>query len=326
MSAGPSYELVGCPVCESRHSEEIADSDSIRRELEILWEFQTRRLSPRVPVMHLLDRVVFSQDPPLRLARCSDCGTVYRNPREDAEGVVDAYATEHPDLAAMRDLFRVQRRDYRAQARRLTRAAGRPGTGLEVGSYVGGFLSAAADQGWAFEGVDVNAGSVEFARRQGLRATLGRLEEMTIDRSYSAVAIWNCFDQLPDPRDTVRRARRLLVPGGLLVLRVPNGAFYCRWRRRSERSGGYLARAVLAHNNLMGFPYRHGFTPASLSKLLRRSGFEPVRVFGDTLVTTSGRWTRRWAAWEERTVKAALRATRAPPMRMPWFEVYARAV
>lgn len=326
MSSGPSYDLVACPVCESGQSEEIADRDAIRRELELLWEFQTRRLSPQVPVMHLLDRVVFSQDPPLRLARCSECGTVYRNPREDAGDVVDAYAAEDPDIDAMRDLFRVQRRAYRAQARRLTEVAGRPGTGLEVGSYVGAFLSAAADHGWTFEGIDVNAGSVEFTRRQGLGARVGRLEDTTIDRSYSAVAIWNCFDQLPDPREALRCARRLLVPGGILALRVPNGAFYCRWRPRSEGAVGYLARAVLSYDNLMGFPYRHGFTPGSLSKLLRRSGLEPVRVMGDTLVTTSGPWTHRWAAWEEKAVKAALRSTRAEPARMPWFEIYARAV
>ena len=45
---------------------------------------------------------------------------------------------------------------YVAQLSRLMTIAGRHGRGLEVGSYTGGFLVAARDAGWTFDGLDVN--------------------------------------------------------------------------------------------------------------------------------------------------------------------------
>jgi hypothetical protein len=111
----------------------------------------------------------------------------------------------------------------------------------------------------------------------------------------------------------------------VLTVRVPNGAFYARTRARLAGPLGAAARLLLAHNNLLAFPYRFGFTVESLGRLLRATGFEVVRVYGDVLVPTADRWTRRWAALEERAVKGALRAVaRAAPATAPWLEIYAR--
>ena len=86
---------------------------------------------------------------------------------------------------------------------------------------------------------------------------------------------------------------------------------------------------MLAHNNLLTFPYRYGFTLRSLRRLLRDSGLEVIRVYGDTLVPVADEHTRTWARLEERAVKGALRALRAmrvtPASASPWLEVYARA-
>lgn len=322
----PSYELTACPVCGSGEAVEIATAVSLQREVEDLWEFQMRRLRPGVPVRHLVDRVVFSQDPPLRLAACQMCGTIYRNPRERADALVELYAEEEPDSATLGTLFDLQRAAYRAQMERLHSLVGHTGSGLEVGSYIGAFLAAAAERGWSFEGIDVNDSATGFACKRGLSARRGTLEAQQGDRRYDAVAIWNCLDQLPDPRSAVLAARRLLEPGGVLAIRVPNGGFYARWRRRLAGPAGSLARALLSHNNLLGFPYRHGLNPSSAARLLRASGFEPVMTLGDTLVPTADRWTRRWAVVEEQVLKSALRAARLPPARMPWFEMYARAI
>ena len=205
-----------------------------------------------------------------------------------------------------------------------TAAAGAvPGPGLEVGSYVGGFLEAARARGWRMEGVDVNEGASEFARSRGFRVRTGTLEELAAGPRYRAVAIWNCFDQLAEPRAVVRAARERLLSGGLLAIRVPHGGCYAALRPLLTGPLRWGARVVLAHNNLLGFPYRHGFTPSSLGRLLREEGFRPVAVVGDTLAPIADRWTRGWAAREERAVKALLRRVR-PVLPAPWFELYAR--
>jgi 2-polyprenyl-3-methyl-5-hydroxy-6-metoxy-1,4-benzoquinol methylase len=324
----PSYDLTPCPVCSSNDAREIASADDARAEMETLWEFHQRRLRPGTPPRALADRVTFSQAPPLRLAQCRRCSLIYRNPRERAVELVETYAGEMPDEATLRTLHANQRRAYRAQARRLEQALGRRGPGLEVGSYVGAFLGAAHDAGWTFEGLDVNARAAEFACRMGLRVTVGELEDIT-GRRFDTVAIWNTFEQLPDPRAAVLSARKLLNTGGMLALRVPNGDAYVAFRSALRGLLAPVARAVLAHNNLLGFPYRHGFTSRSLTRLLSETGFGDIRFYGDALVPIADRWTRQWARVEEGVVKKLLRgmarSSRLGRRYSPWIEAYARA-
>ena len=275
-----------------------------------------------------MDRVAFSERPPLRVVRCSACGFVYRNPIERAQELHDIY-DEAPTLDVMRALHDTQRVAYREQAARLLRVLGRRGTGLEVGSYVGAFLAAAREAGLNVEGLDVNADVNAFSRQLGFTIHEGSLEQHTLDRTFDTVSIWNCFDQMPDPRAAAHAAWSLLRPGGVLAIRVPNGDFYAKRSRWLRQSGlrRRFARTVLAHNNLLTFPYRYGFTGASITRLLGRTGFAVRAVYGDVLVPIADEWTHRWASLEERIVKRALApfAHRALAWA-PWMEVYAERV
>jgi SAM-dependent methyltransferase len=321
----PAYELTACIACGSKDSHEIADSDAMRAEVETLWEFHGRRLRPDTPPERLTDRVAFSEHPPFRLVECERCGLVYRNPIERAYELDSIYADATPSRELMQGLHETQLSAYRAQAGRLLRVLGRRGSGLEVGSYVGAFLAAARERGLNFEGVDINPEINCFTRSLGYAVHDGDLESLVRHDPVDAIAIWNTFDQLPDPRATAHAAWRLLQPGGVFVVRVPNGEFYAALRRGMHRPlSGALARLALAHNNLLTFPYRYGFTIRSLTGLLERVGFTIRRVEGDVLVPIADQWTRPWASLEERMVKLALGvAARRKPQWAPWIEVYA---
>jgi SAM-dependent methyltransferase len=321
-----AYELARCPVCNSADSDEIAGAEEVREEIEALWAFHTRRLRDETPPERLTDRLTFSQAPPLRLVQCARCETVFRNPRERAFEVKDTYEDETPSIEALQALHDTQRVAYDDQVGRLTAVVGHTGRGLEVGSYAGGFLAAAQEAGWQFEGLDVNESANEFTRALGFTVTSGDLHSFRTSTPFDAVAIWNCFDQLPDPRAAARIAHTLLKENGVLAIRVPNGAFYSAVRRRLDGIAGPVARTLLAHSNLLGFPYRHGFTVRSLMLLLEDVGFEVVRTHGDSLVPIADEWTRGWAAAEERMIKTAMKALAALDTDgAPWFEVYAKA-
>lgn len=323
-----AYELGRCVVCGSAEAAEIADNEQMRAEVEALWAFQTRRLRPDTPPTRLTDRVAFSQPAPIRVVRCCDCGLVYRNPREREFELREIYSRDEPTKETMRTLFETQRSSFRAQAKRLKELLGRAGSGLEVGSYVGAFLGAAMEEGWHFEGLDIGEETSAFARQQGFTVTLGSLETWSTKRHFDAVAIWNTFDQLPDPRVAVAAVYRLVSPGGVFAVRVPNGAFYARVRKLLRGPLAGVARAVLAHNNLLSFPYRHGFTVQSLDTLMAKSGFEVEVIHGDSLVLTADRFTKPWAAAEERLIKRAMKIIGAMgdagAERAPWLEMYAR--
>lgn len=321
----PTYELTPCVACGGGASTELAGPGSVREEVEALWAFHERRLRPGTPPQPLADRVAFSQDPPLRLARCEGCGLVYRNPIERAESLERVYADTAPPHGTFSALHATQRGAYRAQAARLTRVVGRRGTGIEVGSYAAGFLAAARDEGWRFTGLDVNADAVAFARSLGFDARVGTIvDDVGHDAPVDVVAFWNCFDQLADPAAALRAVRARLLPGGWVAIRAPNGAFYAALRPLLDSPLAPAARLLLAHNNLLAFPYRFGFTPASLGLLASRCGMTVRAVHGDTLVPIADRWTRPWAAMEERAVKGVLGLATKLGAHPPWFELYAR--
>ena len=324
-----AYELARCAVCGGSDARELAAEPDVRAEVEALWAFHGRRLRAHTPPAQLMDRVAFSQHAPLRVVQCAACGLVYRNPVERPRELAAAYEDESPTTERMQALHDTQRASYAAQAARLTRIFGRRGSGVEVGSYVGAFLASARAAGWQFAGVDVNACANAFTRSLGFAVHDGPIESLDADRRVDVVAIWNCLDQLVDPVGAVRAARRHLAPGGMLAVRVPNGACYAAMRPLLRGPLAPLARQWLVQNNLMGFPYRYGFTPGSLTRLVERLGFRVEHVEGDVLVPIADRWTRRWAAIEERMVKRvaglAARWSRGQRPTAPWIEVYARA-
>jgi 2-polyprenyl-3-methyl-5-hydroxy-6-metoxy-1,4-benzoquinol methylase len=327
--ARPAYEPTHCVVCGHADAVTITTAEDIRREIELLWDFHVARLRPDTPPARLMDRVTFSEPPPLALVRCRDCGLVYRNPVERSHALEEIYADADGDEALYESLHRTQLPAYRSQARRLADALGGSGTVLEVGSYVGGFLAAAREQGLQAMGIDIGAAVNRFTRGLGFTVHDGELAELDADHRFDAVAIWNTFDQLDDPRGTLRAAAARLGDGGMLALRLPNGAYYARLApmarsgvgRRSE-----VARALLAHNNLLTFPYRTGFTPRSLARLLNTAGFEVRHMFGDTLVPIADRYTLPRARAEELALKRWQRGRlrrRRSLAAAPWFEVYA---
>jgi SAM-dependent methyltransferase len=319
-----SYDLKGCPVCGSGDSTETADRGAIEREVECIWEFHARRLRQPTPPEFLADRLVFSLDPPVRLVSCSTCSHLYRNPREDASALERTYAESAPQRLVMETLFRNQRNAFRARVDRIRKTGVKIDRGLEVGCYVGAFLSSAADAGLRFEGIDVNADVAGFARARNLPAQTGTLGNFCASPPYDAIVIWNTFEQLPDVRVAAAASRGLLREGGLFVVRVPNGDFYRRWRQRLGGRASPIAERFLAHNNLLGFPYRQGFTESSARRLLESSGFRIIGTIGDTLFPISDSWTTTAGALDERLTKMVERVIHRD-WESPWIEVYSIA-
>ena len=319
-----TYELSGCSICGNKDVVEIADHDAMKREMERVWSFHARRLRHPVPPNYLTDRTVFSQAAPLGLVRCTVCTHIYRRPRESPETLRREYADAALNDSVYDSLFESQRLAYRAQVRRLRKFAGKINHGLEVGSYMGGFLAAAREARMSFTGIDVNPAAARHGSRQRLHISTSSLEEVGESSSYDAIVIWNTFEQLPDVRAAARASRRLLRKDGVLAVRVPNALFYLRWRRGLNGPFGWWAERALVHNNLLGFPYREGFTPRSLRRLFDDTGFEIREVHGDTLVPVADRWTRIPAIIDERLTKLVQRITEHG-WRAPWVEVYARA-
>jgi SAM-dependent methyltransferase len=108
-----------------------------------------------------------------------------------------------------------------ALVRRLTGLES--GRVLEVGCGSGLFLRCLADAGYVVEGAETSKVDAEHAReRLGLTVHHGTVEDLALPAGrFDAVLLLYVLEHIPDPARTLAEIRRILVPGGSVVLGLP---------------------------------------------------------------------------------------------------------
>lgn len=178
------------------------------------------------PADYLLER----PDVTARLVRCVRCGLVYQSPRPTLEEIGVHYPASYDSYGDYRvetpnGLLRMAF-DYgmRKRTRYVTRSV--PGGRLlDVGCAAGVFLVSMRELGgWEVEGVELNAGAAGHARATyGLTVHTGTLEEAHLpDAHFDVVTLFDVLEHLHSPIAALREVHRILRPGGILVLRLPN--------------------------------------------------------------------------------------------------------
>lgn len=219
---------------------------------------------------------------PIMVCRCSECGLLFLNPRRTMGELVEMYRTdwyysrENAARAVPRESF------YDSKWARLERLRPAHGRVLGIGCLDGGYcLSVAQKRGWDVLGVESSEIMADYARTtlgldvKGAEAwDLGCLEGSAFDVIFSM-----SLEHVPDPRHTLSQCRRLLAPGGLLLLEVPN-QFHSLidtlklavTRVAGDGSYGWFHRDI-------NFEYHtYYFVPRTLRALVEREGFEILEL------------------------------------------------
>jgi SAM-dependent methyltransferase len=139
---------------------------------------------------------------------------------------------------------------------------------LDFGCGAGHFLEFMRRRHWQVTGLDVSVQAVERVRRElGLRALAGTLPHPELlPASFDVVTMWHALEHLHDPLKTLQEIHRLLVPGGRLLIEVPNIASQgFQWFRHAWY--GLELPRHLVH-----------FTPQTLQQMVNRAGFRTGRV------------------------------------------------
>lgn len=204
------------------------------------------------------------------VAVCSSCGTGWTLPVVSAAELGGYYPPTYGFLKTGTAQRRVQRRlmDSALHGRPLNAVTGAtPGTLLDVGCGRGDLGAAFVRRGWRVSGVEPSAEACAVARGQGVDAREGTLESVDFEQeSFDAVVMRHSLEHVPEPIADLGRLLRLLRPGGLLVISVPN---FDSWERRRFGSAWF-------HLDLPR--HRTHFTPKSLRLALSTSGFDVLSV------------------------------------------------
>lgn len=238
------YEWVTCPFCgKDDHTPFVAGPDRLHR---------------------------LGHD--FKLIRCNACDIVYQNPRPTEEAIAQFYPADYPPHQVGSERANaVSRLALRFGAAKRAAAIERfrkSGTILDVGCGSGLFLAEMRRRGWQVLGIDPSERAVATARAlYDVEAQVGTLEGLKLpEEAFDVITLWDVIEHLHDPFRNLSHARHRLRPNGLLVVSTPDlGSIDARV------FGRYWAGLDLPRHLVL-------FTPATLSHLLRRAGFEPIAL------------------------------------------------
>jgi 2-polyprenyl-3-methyl-5-hydroxy-6-metoxy-1,4-benzoquinol methylase len=138
---------------------------------------------------------------------------------------------------------------------------------LDVGCGTGGLIAAMARLGMQAEGVEPSRAAVGVARAAGLKVACGMLHEAGHpDDAFDRVSLFHVLEHTPDPVTVLRECRRVLKPGGVLVVGVPNFDSLVF----SVVGDGWVGLQLPTH-------FQH-FSPDSLAAAAERAGLRPLEV------------------------------------------------
>ncbi len=213
-----------------------------------------------------------------QVRRCMGCGLLSTWPeltREQIAGLYEDCYYEGPKAKRFRlglaeVLMKLFRYGRASRIRRILNHA--PARILDVGCGRGYMLRWLQDWGYEVHGTQLSSAAVQFAR-ESLGLTAIHHGDL-LDAGYPGewfdfISLYHVFEHFPDPVEQLREFHRVLKPGALLYVEVPNG-------------GSLPARWLKAHWLAWDLPrHRFHYDVDTLSQMARACGFAPegVRFF-----------------------------------------------
>ncbi len=204
------------------------------------------------------------------IVQCRQCDLAQTAPAP-SEQELDGYYPQgyHSTTRRYRGgLDRVLTMVHRSRIRAIERLAGGRGSVLDIGCGPGVLINQMRSRGWRVRGTERSPSAAQQARN------VFRLDVSAVDvddlvaagANYDAVVLWHVAEHLRAPRETIRGIARLLRPGGVLLIAVPN---FGSPEARVGRAGWFHLDVPrhLVH-----------FTPATLTAILKDSGFRTSKV------------------------------------------------
>ncbi len=243
-----------CPLCSRPES----------RAFPIFYEFRGARFEAR---------------------ECTNCAFVFLSPRPTEAQLAQLYSDEY-FLHDGAECGAHAATDYETAARlgsvKFPEILGwikryRPeGKFFEIGCGMGYFLDYARQNGYQVSGIEyASLGATACREKFGLDVTRSSIEQMPErPASYDVVFMGDVLEHLVEPLAMLKKACRLLKPGGVVAVEVP--AMFNSFTGRLAVTGYRLLRT----RKRMPMPPYHvnEFLPSTLDRILRDSGCDTRRI------------------------------------------------
>lgn len=203
----------------------------------------------------------------LDLWRCQQCSLVFLEAAQRPDDYFDQVETEFfsDGYLRRRGLFADRFLVHKARRRMQVIQRFKPsGSLLDIGCGTGELIHVARQMGYQAAGLDYSESLARYvSEKYGVEVYLGSPETVRLPYRVDIAVMSHMLEHTTDPIATLRHVRRLLNPGGLIYLAVPN--LDC-WESRFRGWASYE-------------PYHLWyFNPDNLRHLLERVGYQVVSI------------------------------------------------
>lgn len=212
-----------------------------------------------------------------RVERCDSCGFAFVNPRPGRGAIAEMYRREGghcQSVVSLEEAIEQERRapnssrDAQRMIGHVIHALGGPGLLLDVGCGYGFFSREAQRMGFVVESIEIAPAERDIASamldQEPLDVEFEDFPERT--RAYDAILMSQVLEHAVDPRAWIAKAARLLRPGGILCVAVPNFSSFLR--HALQERDPYIAPPM--HLNY--------FSRNNLARLLASEELTPFRT------------------------------------------------
>lgn len=196
--------------------------------------------------------------------KCTKCTMIYTNPVFKEASLKEFYTKVDSGQAKIT----VQEAPFYTEIYSLglkaTTKFVKPGTILDVGCGSGFFLDIAKKKKWKTSGLELSPSDVAIARRGGHQIYDDLIEKVSFNEKFSAVTLWDVFEHIVDGATYLRRLAKLLAPGGVVFMQIPN-------------SGSLAARILRDKCNMFhSLGHVNLYNPKTIQLIAEKNGFEIV--------------------------------------------------
>lgn len=224
-------------------------------------------------------------DIPQEIIKCVDCGLIYARQSFSPEKLKAFYINMSDEE------YRNEEDGRRIAAKKILnklKKISKKGRILDIGCATGFLLDEARQKGWEAHGVELSKWCVEHAKNNlGLNVFCGLLKDARFeDDFFDAVVLNDVIEHLSDPKDTLAEIRRVLKKDGIICINTPD-------------IDSMLSKLLKAKWWGINQAHLFYFTKLTLSKMLKSTGFLPLKFARHPRTFSFRYWVFRFRSYNE---------------------------
>ena len=163
---------------------------------------------------------------------CPECRVIFQYPPPPPDAMLSYADAEYEKGGLYREYVESREMKLEHFRRRLERLLPRVHRGrlLDIGCSCGYFMEVAAASGFEVEGLEFSRAAIAAADpSMRPRIYCSSADEFESSQFYDLITAFDLIEHVPQPKDFLRKVRRLLAPGGWLAMATPDAGHSLRY-------------------------------------------------------------------------------------------------